>query len=267
MAFFKTNDGVDIHYHTYGKQENQAIILISGYSASEVTWICQIEALMNAGFFVITYDHRAHGRSQKVNYGLSLSRLAMDLHQLIEHLKLENPVLLGHSMGAATIMAYEELFTDRAILLVITEDQGPTFLKHPDWLDGKEGRSFHELEGFMLEFPRMKLTEKHLSDDLKRELGKKMYPFNFKTYQELLFNVIVQDWRSTIAQESKPHLFLSGGKSPIFSPASAKAARALSHHPASQWIEFEGCGHILHLEDADKFNQTVINFIHENQKN
>lgn len=265
MSFFITNDAVEIHYHTYGNPENQAIILVNGYSASEVTWCCQVDAFAAAGFFVVTYDHRSHGLSQKVNYGLKLARLATDLNQLIKHLEVEKPILLGHSMGAATIMAYEELFTDKDLRLVITEDQGPTFMRHDDWLDGKTGRSLSDLGQFVIDFPRTKLTRKKLTDDIKRQLGKKMYPFDFKAYRSLLLNVIEQDWRATLTQETKPHLFFAGELSPVFPHEYAPAALKLQNNPHSKAVLFEGCGHILHLEDADKFNQTVLAFIAENK--
>ena len=82
MSFFTTNDLVNINFHDYGSSMNPPIILIGGYSSSEVTWFAQIEAFVNAGYRVITYDHRSHGDSQKVDYGLTLHRLAMDLKEL-----------------------------------------------------------------------------------------------------------------------------------------------------------------------------------------
>ena len=267
MAIFTTNDAVQLNFHTYGQAENQALVLISGYSASEVTWVCQAEALAAAGFFVVTYDHRAHGQSQKVSYGLTLARLATDLQELLRHLQLKKPILVGHSMGAATILAYEELFTDVNVAAVVTEDQAPLFLKQADWLDGKYGHDWDDLPQFMIDFPKTRLTRKKLSDDVKRALGKAMYPFDFKAGQPLLRNIITQDLRSNLTRETVPHLFLAGSLSPIFPAEHTQAARQLQPHPLSEVQIFEGCGHLLHLEEADKFNQTVFDFWRKIQQN
>lgn len=266
MTFFVTNDDVQLNYHEYGKDNKPVIVFLNGYSASEVTWILQIDAFVRAGFRVITYDYRGHGLSEKVNYGLTLHRLAMDLNELIEKLQLSNVILIGHSMGAALIMAYEELFTDRYIAQIVTEDQSPTFFKSPDWLDGKTGRSLENLAEFMDHFPKTRLTRKRLSDDVKRRLGKSMYPFDFVAYRALLQNVILQDWRMSLTRETVPHLFLAGGQSPVFPPEHAQAARQLQCNPHSKAIIFEACGHILHVEEPEKFNQIVLDFIKGNEK-
>ncbi|BBC76732.1 non-heme chloride peroxidase [Lactococcus cremoris] len=266
MSFFTTNDLVNINFHDYGSSMNPPIILIGGYSSSEVTWFAQIEAFVNAGYRVITYDHRSHGDSQKVDYGLTLHRLAMDLKELIDHLQLKNVILIGHSMGTATIMAYEELFTDENVRAVITEDQAPTFFKSADWLNGQYGKTLTELSSFIDDFPKTRLTQKKLSDTVKRTLGHGMTPFDFKRFRPLLQNVILQDWRAQLTQEQKPHLFFSGGQSPIFPAIHAQAARELQKNPDSEFQIFEGCGHILHLEEIEKFNQAVIDFLYKIQK-
>ena len=37
-------------------------------------------------------------------------------------------------------------------------------------------------------------------------------------------------------------------------------------NPDSEFQIFEGCGHILHLEEIEKFNQAVIDFLYKIQK-
>ncbi|MDR0299916.1 MAG: alpha/beta hydrolase [Streptococcaceae bacterium] len=260
MPSFKTNDAVKIHYQTYGAPENQAVVFINGYSASEATWILQIESFKRAGFYVVSYDHRLHGRSDKVDYGLTIQRLAFDLKELLDELKLSQPILIGHSMGASVILAYEQLFTDKDLLAVITEDQAPLFLKAKDWLDGF-GRELSDLPRFMDSFPQIKLTRKPLSIELKRELGHTLLPFDFKAGRPLLQNAIVQDWRTTLTREEVPHLFLAGSDSPIFPSSHAAAALALTKNPKSEAKVFDGCGHILHLESPAEFDEIILKFI------
>lgn len=266
MPFFITNDSVKINYHDYGEKEKPALVLIGGYSSSEVTWFAQVAPFTAAGYRVITYDHRSHGDSQRVDFGMSLQRLAMDLHELIEYLSLKKVTLIGHSMGAATIMAYEELFMTNDLTAVITEDQAPTFMKSEDWLNGAYGRTLPELETFIDTFPKTTLTRQKLSDEVKRALGRGMRPFDFKRYRGLLQNVILQDWRAQLGQENVPHLFFAGGKSPIFPSAHAQAARNLQPHPLSEVQVFDECGHILHLEESDRFNQCVLSFLKKIKK-
>ncbi|MDR0297448.1 MAG: alpha/beta hydrolase [Streptococcaceae bacterium] len=260
MSYFVTNDAVKLSYHTYGAADRPAIVLINGFSGTEITWLLQVERFAAAGYFVVTYDARNHGLSALTEHGLTIHRLAADLRELIEHLGLKNVVLLGHSMGASTIMAYEELFGVANIRAVITEDQAPLFLSAPDWLDGW-GSTLSALTEFMDAFPRTHLTKKILSEDLKRQVGKGSMAFDFKANRNLMLNVMVQDWRGVLRRENVAHLFLAGGESPIFPVAHAAAARALQPHPKSQSYVFEGCGHIPHLESPDEFERLVLDFI------
>lgn len=262
MSFFKTNDGVSLNYHVYGDSNNQAVILIEGYSSSEVTWILQIQSFIKEGFYVVTYDHRLHGKSEKVDFGLSIQRLALDLKELLDYLDIEKPIFIGHSMGSTTILAFEQMFTDGDLLAVISEDQSPTFLKTEGWLGGS-GKVLAELSQFMDDFPKTHLTKKPLDPKLKRVLGKGMLPFDFNAGRPLLRNVITQDWRSVLKYETVPHLFLAGSESPVFPPEHAAAALALNKNKKSEAYMFEGCGHIPHLESPEEFDTVVIRFINK----
>ncbi|MDR2977815.1 MAG: alpha/beta hydrolase [Streptococcaceae bacterium] len=265
MSKFITNDGVSISFHEYGMKSGQAVVFVNGYSASEATWLVQMGSFAKSGFHVITYDHRSHGHSDKVDYGLTVQRLALDLRELTENLRLEQPVFIGHSMGATVLFAYEQMFTDKELLALVTEDQAPCFLRNPDWLDG-QGLDFAGLEKFMNDFPEMHLTKKALPDELKRELGESLLAFDFQLGRPLLQNILTQDFRTTLVQEAVPHLFLAGSGSPTSPTAHAKAALALTHNSLSQAEIFEGCGHLLHLEDAEKFDAVVKHFIERVKK-
>lgn len=261
MPEFITSDRVTIHYHDYGGQLKPAVILLTGYSSSEVTWYYQIEPLLAADYRVITYDHRSHGHSSQVTYGLTAARLAVDLHELMNVLDLEAVTLVGHSMGAVIAMTYETLFTDQRLRAVITEDQTPTILRKANWLDGQTGLAFAEIPHFMQRLPQLHLMAHPLSQTMKLAMQPYNMPFNFQLGQTLLLDTIAVDWRTTLSQEHVPHLFIAGAKSPLYPAEHASAARQLQKNGLSAVKIIQDVGHIPHLENVDLFNTTLLNFL------
>jgi pimeloyl-ACP methyl ester carboxylesterase len=63
---------------------------------------------LSANFHVIILDLRGHGQSEKPRAGYHVARLALDLKNLIEHLRLPEGQVsaIGTSLGAA-ILWYE----------------------------------------------------------------------------------------------------------------------------------------------------------------
>jgi pimeloyl-ACP methyl ester carboxylesterase len=82
------------------------ILLVHSWSMNSGIWRQQIGALTGAGYHVVTYDRRGHGKSQMTGRGYDLDTLADDLACIIDQLKLEEVMLIGHSMGCAEAVHY-----------------------------------------------------------------------------------------------------------------------------------------------------------------
>jgi pimeloyl-ACP methyl ester carboxylesterase len=63
----------------------------------------QVRDLTRAGFRVVMFDRRGHGRSQMTGQGYEFDTLADDLDAVIDQLGLADITLVGHSMGTAEI--------------------------------------------------------------------------------------------------------------------------------------------------------------------
>lgn len=97
------SDGVEIAYLDEG--EGDPVLLIHGFASNVATnwegpgWV---RSLTEAGFRVIAYDNRGHGRSAKlydtVDYGAPL--MAEDARRLLDHLSIARADVMGYSMGA-----------------------------------------------------------------------------------------------------------------------------------------------------------------------
>jgi len=84
--------------------EGDPVLLIHGFASNVATnWVGPgwVNALTDAGFRVIAYDNRGHGRSAKLydirDYGAPL--MAEDARRLLDHLGIARADVMGYSMG------------------------------------------------------------------------------------------------------------------------------------------------------------------------
>ena len=122
QAHIPANIGtITLEYETMGEATNPAILLIQGFGAQLINWpdqFCQM--LVDQGFYVIRFDNRDCGLSTKLDgvvvdpnavvgaaltgqdlpaVPYTLSDMAQDAIELLNHLGLESAHILGASMG------------------------------------------------------------------------------------------------------------------------------------------------------------------------
>lgn len=118
-SFLEKSKAVKLAYNDYG--DGQPIILIHGWPLNRLMWEYQVDALVSAGYRVISYDRRGFGESSKPWSGYDYDTLAKDLKDLIETLKLEDVILVGFSMGGGEVARfignYGTSSVDKAVLI------------------------------------------------------------------------------------------------------------------------------------------------------
>jgi pimeloyl-ACP methyl ester carboxylesterase len=75
----------------------------------------------------------------------------------------------------------------------------------------------------------------------------------------LLNDHAVQDWRDVIARLDVPSLFVAGRDSELWPCEHAEASASLNGLAASAVIE--NCGHAANIEQPDRFNELLLEFI------
>lgn len=93
-------NGIDIQYYRAGS--GQPIVLAHGMYDSAARWVPLAKTLTD-DYEVIAYDARGHGQSDAPETGYDLDNRVADLLGLLDALDVTDPLLLGHSMGAATV--------------------------------------------------------------------------------------------------------------------------------------------------------------------
>lgn len=96
---------IEIHYEDHGT--GRPIVLIHGYPLDGNSWERQERVLLAAGFRCISYDRRGFGRSSQPTTGYDYDTFAADLKALLDHLALDQDVVLaGFSMGTGEVTRY-----------------------------------------------------------------------------------------------------------------------------------------------------------------
>jgi pimeloyl-ACP methyl ester carboxylesterase len=117
------NDGLRLDYIDEGDRTAPAIVLVHGFASNmRVNWIDPgwVDTLTKAGWRVVAFDHRGHGRSDKPHDPAAYTPEAMvgDLVALVDHLSIRRAALFGYSMGARVSAFAGRLHRDRFPLLV-----------------------------------------------------------------------------------------------------------------------------------------------------
>lgn len=104
-----TKDGTALHVEIDEAVSPLTIIFCHGYALSLDSWYFQRKALQGRARLVF-YDQRSHGRSERADFDSHhVDQLGEDLGDLIAVVAPNGPLMLvGHSMGGMSIMAFAE---------------------------------------------------------------------------------------------------------------------------------------------------------------
>jgi pimeloyl-ACP methyl ester carboxylesterase len=271
MSYFTTSDGCKLYYEEHGTGE--ALIFIHGWTANAAFFTNQIN-YFSKKYRVIAYDARGHGRSDRgeiTERDMLLSRLAGDLHELIEGLGLENVNLTGWSMGTSTLLAYVREFGCQHVNKMCFIDMTPKVVSDDEWnmgmFDAKQ----------TLDFLALAVRNWDLASDffLPKALVKG-YPKDSEQYRMALADMrsntphamvylfiaaAAEDFRPVLETITVPVLLAYSGNGLICTPAHGEyMARNIKN---GKLVIFDKCGHGLFLDDPDMFNSELETFLAE----
>ncbi len=110
-------NGIRIHYWRTGGNK-PAMVMAHGSSDDGLCWT-NLAKEFTADFDIIMFDARGHGLSDPPQATDPVDAQSEDLAALIRELKLEKPVVMGHSMGSASTARFAAKYPNvpRAVIL------------------------------------------------------------------------------------------------------------------------------------------------------
>jgi non-heme chloroperoxidase len=206
-------------------------------------------------------------------HGYRISRLARDCLDFLDHLRLEDAVLLGHSAGCVVIWSFIDLFgQDRVRGLVLCEEP-IAFIKRPGWSETECGEYGASVEGNDALAQAAAIAgregERALRDLLSHEFSSEFPESEVTSVIEgslrmlrsaaadLMLSVMQADFRDLLPCIRRPTLCIAGSRSHLGPRVMPWIA---SRIPNAQLAVIDA-RHFVHLEEPDSFNSAVRGFL------
>jgi N-formylmaleamate deformylase len=120
-------NGTRLHVVRSGTEMRTAAVLVHGFSDNANCWP-RLSRDLQEHYDVVLPDARGHGLSARIAPGETVD-LAADLAGVIRTLGLRHPVVVGHSMGAATAAQLGARFPDLVRALILED---PPWRPYPE---------------------------------------------------------------------------------------------------------------------------------------
>ncbi|MBL8794794.1 MAG: alpha/beta fold hydrolase [Planctomycetia bacterium] len=111
-----TINGSNLHYESQG--EGPPIVFVHGLGGTSNVWHAQ-RAVLSRYFRVVAFDLTGSGRSDKSKASYSIDGWADDIAGLIDHLQLDQAVVVGHSMGTVIVQKFAAKYPQRTKAIVL----------------------------------------------------------------------------------------------------------------------------------------------------
>lgn len=256
-------NGATLYYEDYG--EGQPLVFLHGAWMGLRFFEPQLTALSDE-YRTVALDFRGHGRSEKTEHGHTVRQYARDVDDFLSHRNLNDVVLVGWSMGAAVTWEYVDQFGTERVQALVNVDCEPSPFQQEDYEFGRMG--LEELSNTFVDIQtdHLSLIEREnellLKDSPTRELETMMLDEASRTpppIKSAIYADILRKPPDILPDIDVPLLVCAGADEKWRSVESVKHVAELV--PDSRFELFEESGHCITIEEPDRFNQVVSDFV------
>jgi len=270
----KENSGaIELYYEDHGSGD--PIVLIHGYPLSGASWEKQTEALLSAGYRVITYDRRGFGRSSQPTNGYNYDTFAADLEKIVKKLKLTDFALVGFSMGGGEVARYIGKYAAKGVKkAVFISSVPPYLLKTADNPEGVDGSVFEGIKqavaadryAFFTEFfKNFYNTDLLMGKRVSEQVVDASWSVAASSSAAASLDCVPtwhEDFRQDLARVDVPTLVIHGDADRIV-PFPASGQRTAALIKGARLAVIHDGPHCITWTHADEVNRELVNFLGE----
>ncbi|MBL1433992.1 alpha/beta hydrolase [Candidatus Wolfebacteria bacterium] len=115
----KTNAGYEVRvYEPKGDIKESSILLIHGSWGGAWMWDIAGPLYAAAGYKTYALSLRGHGGSEGILEGATMEDYVEDVKSVVDEMALENPIIIGHSMGGLVALMYAGKNPGKALVVI-----------------------------------------------------------------------------------------------------------------------------------------------------
>ena len=245
-------------------ETGQPLVILHGVFGLLDNWLTISKSIAEQGYILYLVDQRNHGRSPHEE-PMDYPTFSADLREFLEQQHLDNPHLLGHSMGGKTVMQYAADYPGTYDKLVIV-DIGPKAypIHHTKILKGlnaipiDEITSRNEADEVLAQYePIMPVRQFLLKNLYRKDDGGFGWRFNLPVLTASMSKVgIATKYDAPI---NNPTLFIRGEKSDYILDEDWEDI--LKIFPNATLETIPNAGHWIQAEQPQAFTKCLVEFL------
>ena len=229
---------IDINYVQYGTGKD--VVLLHGWGQNIQMMDPLGKLLKNCRITML--DLPGFGRSMEPSFAYNISDYASLLHEFLKELKIDNPILIGHSFGGRIAIYYASTYPVSKLVLF-----GSPFIKREN--DSLKLKVFKSLK-------KIKFLN-NLAEVMKNHLGSEDYKNASGVMRQILVNTVNTDLSSNASKITCPTLLIWGNNDEAVPVSEAKKLESLIDDSAL--IVLNGT-HYCYLENLNHISCILENF-------
>jgi esterase len=251
---------VSLFYRELGK--GQPIVILHGIFGSSDNWLTQAR-ILSGHYHVFSLDLRNHGQSphdDQFDYPVMVT----DLEKFIDDHRLQNPIVIGHSMGGKVAMNFALAHPEKLEKLIVVDiAPKPYNLEHYVIIEGLKAvpiqtlTSRNEADAALAAFVPEPDVRQFLLKNLQRKPeGGFTWKVNLPVIDKNLSNIGLDLHYPGVFD--KPTLFIRGGKSKYVKDEDMPGIKQIFSNVTLETLD---TGHWVQAEKPKEFVEVVMKWL------
>jgi N-formylmaleamate deformylase len=258
-------NGITLHYYRTGSGKLPPMVLIHGYTDNGLCWT-DLALALEKKYDIIMIDLRGHGLSDAPKTGYDINDNVADVVGLIKALKLEHPVIIGHSLGGSITAIMAAQYPDIPQKAVLIDPPG---LVNPLF---EPGDAMNRARNWFTS--DMSYLKKLSKEQLIREAAKRHPAISeaararwadskMQMKPQIIDSVLtIPPLKSYLPKITVPTLILKADANDVVKKTEIDA---VSVNPNIKIVHIKGAGHLVHLEKPEESYAVLNDFLNDSK--